>query len=364
MPAGKKNGIYRKRIRRLQKRLAGEKIEGLLVTNLTNVKYLTGFSSSAAQLIISEKACVFITDFRYIEAARKQVGFAHVFQTTKNPKKDLQSLLRKYKIRRLGFESANITYQRYLQLKDCISEKRLKPRPDIVERLRMIKGPEEIEAIRKAVRLDERGFRYIRELLVPGTTEKDIALQLELFFKTGGADGLAFDTIVAFGSGGAVPHYRTGRKRLREKDRVLIDWGVSLGGYSSDLTRTLLSHSMTEKEQVVYSIVLEAQLRAIEKIRPGVPLASIDKTARDIITRHGYGEAFGHSFGHGLGMDVHELPVVSWKSKLRCRKGMVITAEPGIYIPGWGGVRIEDDVVVTEKGHQVLSRLSKKPRPF
>ncbi len=364
MSSQKPDNIHLKRIKKLQRRFSKEKIDGLLVTNLTNVRYLTGFISSSAQLIVSETGCVLMTDFRYIEAARKDVKFVEIFQATSEPQKDLKYILRKYKVGRLGFESSRVSYLKYTQLKNCISEKRLKPCPDIVERLRMIKEPGEIEAIRRAIRPGEKGFRYIRRLLRPGVKEEEIALELELFLKVNGAGGLAFDTVIAFGTSSAVPHYRTGKKKLRERDMVLIDWGVNADGYSSDLTRTLLSHSMTNKEKSIYSIVLEAQQKAIDKIRPGVNLAVIDRTARDVITGHGYAGAFGHSCGHGIGMEVHEYPGVSSKSKMKCCKGMVITAEPGIYIKGWGGVRIEDDILVTENGCEVLSRLSKKAEPF
>ncbi len=364
MPSPKAKSIHVKRINKLQRHLAKEKIDGLLVTNLTNVRYLTGFVSSAAKLLVSEKGCVLITDFRYIEAARKEVAFAEVFQTTKNARNDLRSLLRKHSIRRLGFESSNISYWEYLRLKSYLSERRLKPCLDIVERLRMIKDAGEIIAIRRAIRLAEKGFRYIRKLLKPGVRERDIAIELELFSKVNGGDNVAFDPIVAFGRGSAVPHYHTDRKRLRERDMVLVDWGVTLGGYSCDLTRTLLSHSIMDKEKAIYSIVLEAQHKAIKKIRPGVSLGLIDRTARDHISKHGYGDAFGHSLGHGIGLDVHELPVISRESKMRCRSGMVITVEPAIYVPGWGGVRIEDDVLVTGKGCEVLSRLPRKAQTF
>jgi Xaa-Pro aminopeptidase len=357
-------GTYTRRIRKLQRRLPKEKIDGLVVTRPSNVRYLTGFEGSAGQILMSQKGAVFMTDFCYIEAARKDLPFLDVVRISGDRKKQLRSLLRAHKVRRLGFEPAHVTHQRYLQLRDHIGEKRLSGRTDIVERLRMIKDDAEIAAIRKAVRLNERGFRHTRSLLRPGITERDVAVELEFFFRTNGGDGFAFDPIIAFGKGGSIPHYQTANRKLRERDAVLIDWGVKVRGYSSDLTRTLLSHSITQKEKDIYAIVLEAQTRAIEKIRPGVSLALIDKTARDVISKHGHGEAFGHSFGHGIGLDVHEIPNVSSKSKERCRKGMVITAEPGIYLPGWGGVRIEDDILITASGCEVLSRLSRKAEPF
>lgn len=359
MPS-KKYNIYQMRIRNLQKCLFAEKIEGILITNLTNIKYLTGFESSSAQLIISEKGCVLITDFRYVEAARKSVSNIEVYQFGKKPGDEFRDLLAKYSIKRLGFESANVTFDRYRRLVKWIGAKRLFPRLDIVEKLRMIKDDFETDLIRQSIRLSEKGFRALMNIFRKGITEKEAALELELFFKSNGADGSAFDIIVAFGENSSVPHHRAGKKKISPNDILLIDFGAKLRGYSSDLTRTFISHRMTDKEKTVYSIVLEAQQKAIEKIRPGVPLAEIDKTARDIIAKYGYGDAFGHSFGHGIGLDIHELPAVSLKSKFVCKKGMVITAEPGIYLPGWGGIRIEDDVLVTDKGHEVLSTLGKK----
>lgn len=359
-----KNKIHNKRIRNLQKCLSIEKVEGILITNLTNIKYLTGFESSSAQLIISEKGGTLITDFRYIEAARKNVSNLEIYQFGKKPKEEFRHLLTKYGIKRLGFESSNVTFNKYRQLANWIGEKRLFPRLNIVEKLRMLKDDAEIAIIRQSVRLSEKGFRHLKKIIEKGVTEKEIALELELFFKLNGADSNAFDIIVAFGENSAVPHHHTGKKKLSLNDILLIDFGAKLKGYSSDLTRTFISHRMTDKEKTVYSIVLEAQQKAIEKIRPGVSLAEIDKTARNVITKYGFGDAFGHSFGHGIGLDIHELPVVSLKSEFICKKGMVITAEPGIYLPGWGGVRIEDDVLVTDKGYEVLSTLGKKVQPW
>jgi Xaa-Pro aminopeptidase len=364
MPSSRATSVYRKRVGKLQRQLAREKIDGLLVTDLTNVRYLTGFVSSAAKLIVSEEGCVLITDSRYIEAARTNVTFAEVYRTTKDAKNDLRSLLKKYNVRRLGFESSNVSYSQYRRLKGYMSERRLRPRTDMVERLRMIKDAGEIRAIRRAIRLAEKSFRHIRRLLKSGVREKYIGVKLELFARANGADKLAFDPIIAFGRGSAIPHYHTGGKKLCGRNMVLVDWGVTVGGYSSDLTRTLLSHSMTDREKAIYAVVLEAQHKAIEKIRPGVSLGLIDRTARDHISKYGYGDAFSHSLGHGIGLNVHEIPVVSSKSKMRCRKGMVMTVEPGIYIPGWGGVRIEDDILVTGKGCEVLSRLTRKARTF
>ena len=212
--------------------------------------------------------------------------------------------------------------------------------------------------------LAERGFRHILPLLRPGVREREIAIELEFFFMANGGDKLAFDPIVAFGANSAVPHHTTGRRKLRETDVVLVDWGVKVGGYSSDLTRTLLPPRMPRRTREVYRVVLEAQRAAIERIRPRAKAAAPDKAARAVIQATGHGERFTHSLGHGIGLDVHEQPGLASRSEATLRAGMVVTVEPGIYLPGRLGVRIEDNVLVTAEGHEVLSRLTRRARAW
>jgi len=353
------------RLRKVRATLAKHTIDALLVTHPVNVRYLTGFHSSNAYLLITASGhSLFLTDGRYIEAAQKQVEADAVELLSGNPFKCVADGLKGHGVRRLGFESAHLSHQRALTLIETLGARKCKARTGIVESVRAIKEPGEIAAIRQAVHLNERGFRHILPLLRPGVRERDIAIELEFFFMANGGDSFAFDPIVAFGPGAAVPHHATGGRTLRKTDVVLIDWGVKVRGYSSDLTRTLLPPSIPHQTRDIYQIVLKAQLAAIERIRHRVKLAAPDKAARAVIEAAGHGTRFTHSLGHGIGLDVHEQPGLSGRAQGAMRAGMVVTVEPGIYVPGKFGVRIEDDVLVTTGGCEVLSRLSKRIRSW
>lgn len=345
-------------MRGLRRAIGREKADGLLVTDRTNVGYLTGFTGSFGLLLVTVKETVFLTDFRYIETAQKEVFADEVVKVSDDPFEDVKREKRKRRVRRLGFESGGMFHADYLRLAAKVGEKKLVPVKDAVETLRMIKDADEVGRIRKAVRLTEKALRHIGAFLVPGVTERDLAIELEVFFKVHGGEP-GFRPIVAFGERSSMPHYESANRKLKAGDMVLIDLGTAVDGYHADLTRTWLSRSMNGKAKEIYGIVLDAQQAAIERIKPGVALASVDGAARQVIASSGYGENFGHGLGHGIGRSVHELPRISARSTGRCRKGMVMTIEPGIYIPGWGGVRIEDDVLVTEKGCTVLSNFPK-----
>jgi Xaa-Pro aminopeptidase len=353
------------RIRRARRALAKHKIDALLVTSPANVRYLTGFvSSNALLLVMASGASAFLTDARYIEAARKKVEADTVELLQRDAFKSVRDALRGHGVRRLGFEAGHLTHARALNLIETLGARRCKPVSGLVEGVRAVKEPGEIAAIRKAVHLAERGFRHILPLLRPGVREREIAIELEFFFMANGGDKPAFDLIVAFGANSAVPHHTTGQRKLRETDPVLVDWGVKVAGYSSDLTRTLLPPRMPRRTREVYRVVLEAQRAAIERIRPGAKAAAPDKAARAVIEAAGHGERFTHSLGHGIGLDVHEQPGLGSRSTATLRAGMVVTVEPGIYLPGCFGVRIEDDVLVTAEGHEVLSRLTRRGRAW
>ncbi|MDP2895836.1 MAG: Xaa-Pro peptidase family protein [bacterium] len=359
-----KGSSFDKRIRRLRKALKDEKVDGILVTDLTNIRYLSGFGGSFGLLLVTLKDTVFLTDFRYIETAEKAVCADEVMKVSQDHMDDVQREMRKRKVRRLGFEAKTLPYSDYQRLAEKIGERKVRPLKDTVEKLRMVKDDEEIARIRKAVRLTERALRHIQGFLEPGTSERDLATELEVFFKLNGGGETGFSPTVAFGKGCSMPHYASTNRKLKATDMVLIDLGASLEGYHADLTRTWLSRSMSAKEREIYSIVLEAQQAAIEWVKPGAAFRAIDEAARSVISRAGYGDRFGHGLGHGIGLRVHELPRLARKSEGRCRKGMVFTIEPGIYLPGWGGVRIEDDVLVTEKGCEVLSSYPRSPRSW
>jgi len=361
---GSKDMVFNKRIRRLRRAISEEKVDAVLVTDLTNIKYLTGFAGSFGLFLVTPKETAFFTDFRYIETVQKNVAADEIIKTSRDHLEDVKREARKRKIRKLGFESKTLTHADYLRLAGKVGERKLVPLKDTVEKLRMIKDDDEIAQIRKAVRLTEKALRHIRKFFEPGITEKHLATELEIFFKLNSDGEPGFRPIIAFGRGSSMPHYASSNRKLKAKDMVLVDLGTPAGGYHADLTRTWLSRSMNAKEKEIYTIVLDAQQAAIDRVKPGVAFTSIDSAARQFISKRGYAEYFGHGLGHGIGLDVHELPRLSPKGKGRCRKGMVFTIEPGIYIPGWGGVRIEDDVLVTESGCEVLSSFPKVPRPF
>jgi Xaa-Pro aminopeptidase len=353
------------RIRKACRKLAEHKVDALLVTDPTNVRYLTGFVSSNAYLLITASGrSAFLTDGRYIEAARKKVEADSVELLGKEPFKSVVEAVKASKVRRLGFESERLTHARALRLMEAVGARKCRPVSGLVESVRAIKEPGEVAAIRRAVRLAERGFRHVVPLLRPGVREREIAIELEFFFMANGGDKLPFDLIVAFGPGSSVPHYATGWRRLRDTDVVLIDWGVMVGGYSSDLTRTLLPPRMPGRIRDVVRVVLEAQRAAIERIRPGAKASAPDKAARAVIEAAGHGACFTHSLGHGLGLEVHEQPGLSSRSEGTLRAGMVVTVEPGVYLPGRFGVRIEDDVLVSAGGCEVLSRLPGRGRSW
>jgi len=355
----------KRRIRKVSRTLAKRKLDALLVSRPTNVRYLTGFDSSNAYLVVTAAGrSIYFTDSRYITAAERRVEVDAVVKLDRDAFQCVKDALKGRGVRRLGFEAEHLSYDRASRLMGKLGERRCKPTTNIVETVRSIKEPTEVAAIRKAVRLNERGFRHILPLLRPGVTEREIAIELEFFFMTNGGEGFAFDPIIAFGPGAAVPHHDTGRRKLRETDVVLVDWGVRVHGYSSDLTRTLLPPRMPRRVREVYQVVLEAQQAAIERIRPGAKLATPDTTARAVMKKAGYAERFIHALGHGIGLDVHEPPTLAGRVEGVLRPGMVVTVEPGIYLPGQYGVRIEDDVLVTTSGHEVLSRLPKRARAW
>ncbi|NTU42413.1 MAG: aminopeptidase P family protein [Nitrospirales bacterium] len=337
--------------------LEKEGLDGLLVTSIKNVRYLTGFTGSSGFALITPKRGLFYTDFRYKEQAGEEVRGWEIGLEKRGRVETLKALFRKLGIKTLGFESS-VTYGFYALLQGSSAE--LSPKSELIERLRMIKDAEEMAAIRTAVDRAEKAFLKILPRIKEGVTEKAISLRLEDALLKGGCRTMPFDIIVASGRHSSMPHAKPTDKKLEKGDFVIIDWGGEANGYFSDMTRTLLIHgpALSEKKRI-YQTVLRAQKKAIETVREGGKTQAVDKAARDEISREGYGEFFGHSTGHGVGLDVHEYPHVSWKKGERIVRGMVFTVEPGIYIPGTGGVRIEDMVAVTDKGVVTLTGLSK-----
>jgi len=263
------------------------------------------------------------------------------------------------KIPRLGVESASMTMALHAQLHEKLPKVDLISTSGLVEGLREIKDAEEVEEIRRAIWYAEKGFAVLRATLSSDRTEREVAYELENQLRKFGATGCSFPPIIAVGARSALPHARPTDQKIGEGDFVLVDWGAQGRLYKSDLTRILTTGRISPKLERVYGVVLKAQLSAIDAIRPGVTAAEVDQVARQSIAEAGFGARFGHSLGHGIGLDIHEAPRLGANQNRPLRPGMVVTVEPGVYLPGWGGVRIEDDVLVTKNGHEVLTSVPK-----
>ena len=333
-------------------------VGALLVTQRENVRYLTGFSGSAGIVMVASGRPVLITDFRYqAQAPAEAPGVTVLVQ-----RKDLPSVVRAAADRlgadTLWFDESSLTLDRIRVLRKL--KLRLKGTRDLVAELRQRKDAIELSHIRTAIRRAEESFRELRPHIRPGAAERELGLRLEMLIREKGARRAAFDIIVASGRNGAMPHAAASDRRLRNGDLVTIDFGAEANGYYSDLTRTVSVGRPTARQREIHGLVLRAQQRAIDAVRPGVPCAEIDRAARSTIEEAGQGEHFGHATGHGIGLMVHEGPSVSALSKQRADRGMVFTVEPGVYVPGWGGVRIEDMVLVTDRGCRMLTGLPRE----
>lgn len=336
---------------------------GMLVTDPRNVRWLTGFTGGDSYLLVLPQREVLLSDFRYtlqIEQECPQLEYA-----IRNDFTGLaglaKTILQKEKVVRevpLGIEARYVTLD-LAEVLQRMLDRKLVPTCDVIEKYREIKDKEEIASIREAVRIAQNAFRAVTAMLSPDKTEKQVADELEYAMRQLGAEKASFPSIVAVGSNAALCHAVPGERRIGEGDFLLIDWGAQYRGYASDLTRVIVTGKKTARFQKIFQVVQEAQQRAIEAIRPGVPCDVIDGIARDFIAQSGYGKYFDHGLGHGLGLNIHEAPSFSPRCTTVLRPGMVLTVEPGIYIKGWGGIRIEDDVLVTSRGSEVLTDLEK-----
>lgn len=337
-------------------------LDALLLTDIGNLGYMTGFTGSTAQVVVTQTEALFITDARYTLRAQSECAGFEIVQTPAGSGgygDALKSILEaRPSIKQLGFEANTVTVSQFEKLRALLPDSQWVPTSDIVETLRLVKDAGEIALIQNAIAVAEAAMEQVKPLLRPGTREQDFALELEFAMRKLGASGAAFDTIVASGTNGAHPHHHAGPRPLVSGDFVTIDWGAAVNGYNSDITRTFAIEAVTDKQREIYAIVREAQQRAIAAIRPGRTGKEIDAVARDFIAEHGYGDAFGHSLGHSLGRSVHDGPGFSVRSDtLILVPGMVMTVEPGIYLEGWGGLRLEEDVLVTQDGCAVLTHL-------
>jgi Xaa-Pro aminopeptidase len=351
-----------RRLKRLRTRLRREKLDALLVTDETNVRYLSGFTGDSSAVLLTESDALFLTDFRYVEQAENECAGYRIVRRRRGMVEAIARECRKLGVETLGIEAGVLTVASADRLSEALSRVRLARTHDLVEELRAVKDAGEARAIRSCIDGAEQCLERIKGFLVPGIRERDVAAEMEYIGRGLGFDGMAFPPIVAFGPRGSLPHARVTNRRMQAGDAVLIDWGVRGDGYVSDLTRVFFHHKIPRRFERIYRVVLAAQRRAIRKIRPGVVARDVDAAARRHIERSGHGRRFGHSLGHGLGLEVHERPTVGPRSETVLKRGMVFTVEPGIYLPGVGGVRIEDDVQVVNEGVKVLSRAPKRLR--
>jgi Xaa-Pro aminopeptidase len=355
---------YAARQKRLATTLRESGFDALLVTHLPNVRYLCGFSGTAGALLLiagarSHKA-IFYTDGRYDQQAHEEVQQARVVIGKRAAFSEACEGAQKARIGVLGFEAEHLSYLAYKQLAQTVRGKsRLKPAAGLIEELRVIKDQSEIGQIRAAVLLGSSLFQTALSVIKPGATENQIAGELELQARRAGAEKMSFDTIVAAGPRSALPHGRASAQTVPAEGFIILDYGVILGGYCSDMTRTVHAGPVSKKHRSMYNAVREAQLASIAAVQPGVEAGEVDRAGRELLKKAGFHAYFTHSTGHGVGIEVHEPPRVARGQTQKLAPGMVITIEPGIYIPEEGGVRIEDMVLVTETGHEVLTPTTK-----
>jgi Xaa-Pro aminopeptidase len=341
--------------------LAGKELDGIFISSPENVRYLTGFSGTEGSLLLLKDQGFFLTDGRYTVQAREQVkDFKTIIFMEKW--KALGWLINKFKLKSIGNESKNLTLDLFNAMKKEAGAVKFEPLAEKLDKLRAVKEPAEIRALKKAAAIAAESLEEVIPMISPGVKEVEIASELEYRMRKKGGESIAFQTIVASGWRSALPHGSATDKKIKKGEFVTIDYGVVCSGYASDETCTFVVGKPTAKQKKIYDTVKKAHDLAINKIMSGRSLKGIDAAARKHIEKSGYGKYFTHSTGHGLGLCVHEYPVVSFRAKDSIKTGMVFTVEPGIYIPKWGGVRIEDTVLVKKQGFELITKTNKTLR--
>lgn len=351
------------RLEKLRQAFTDNGIDALFVSQPEDRRYLSGFDGSAGYLLITLRDIVLATDFRYLEQARRQAPQCQIFRINGDIGDWFPGLISGLGLKHLGFEAGHISFSLYRKLSDTLIKTkfplRLIPVVGLVEGLRAIKEAEEIEFITRAAAISDAAFEHAETVIRPGMREQELAWEIEKFMRERGSEAIPFDVIVASGENSALPHAKPSSRQFAPGEPIVIDIGAKVGGYSSDLTRTICLGNQDETFSKVYDIVLGAQLAAVAMIGGGMSGDEADSMARIVVEEAGYKEAFGHALGHGLGLSPHEAPRLGPNSAERLANGMVFTIEPGIYIAGWGGVRIEDTVVMENGKIRVISQSRK-----
>lgn len=357
------SGYLEHRIKKIRSGLT-QAGEAAIILSQQNRLYLSGFKSSAGLVFITRSTAYLIVDFRYGEAAQKNVSHIDVIVYSKLSE-TLTTLCKKHRVKKIYFENEGITLRQADNYKKLLKECEVKCAftnylDKILENLRIIKTQDEVEKLEIAQRITQEAYLEILNYIRPGVSERDVALELEYLMRKKGADGIAFDLITITGLNTSKPHGVPGNTIIKKGDFFTMDIGVLFDGYHSDMTRTVAVGQISDEQKKIYDIVLKAQTTALSQIKPGVSCGAVDAAARDVIKAEGYGDCFGHSTGHGVGLDIHEQPTVTVNDKRILSQGMVITCEPGIYLPDKFGVRIEDMVLVTADGAKKFTTVPKE----
>ncbi len=351
--------MLNQRIEQVRNQFSEHNIDALLVTEPKNIRYLSNFTGTTAILFITETDAFFITDFRYDQQAHQQAKGYNIIIHSNGMFQQVKELIEKYALKRIGFEASHLTVDTFNQLTELFPGE-LVATQHLIEKIREIKDDSEIAIIQQSADIMDKAYTHILEFIQIGMTELAIANELERFCKDLGASSMSFDTIVASGERSAMPHGVASNKKIQKNELVTIDFGCYYNGYTADMTRTFATGSIDSQLEEIYQIVLDAQLLVNKEAKAGLTGQEIDAIARDYITDHGYGDLFGHSTGHGIGLDIHENPSISKNNPNPVVAGNVITNEPGIYIDGVGGVRIEDDIAIYENSTTILNHSPKE----
>lgn len=347
------------RLKKLQTIFKTEGIDAILISDPNNRRYFSGFTGSDGMLVISPDQAWIITDFRYWEQVYQQVSGLTLIKQEQDIWESIADLLRKQAFKKIGIEADNLSYADYRRLQGLLEKASLVPLDDAVRQIRWVKESGEIELLAKAAEITDLAWQKTLEIIKPGIQERDVALEFDYQLRVNGAEGSAFTTIVASGARAALPHAEASTKPIASGEWVLLDGGALYQGYHADMTRTVIIGKADDQQRKIYHLVLQAQMLALEGLKAGMIGKEIDAIARNFLTRAGYGDKFGHGLGHSVGLEIHEEPRLSVSGNHPIPVGAAVTVEPGIYLPGWGGVRIEDLVIVESDG---LRNLTHSPK--